>query len=312
MHVPIDAQAPALNHPVAGRGRVDAPADRPARRSPAPRLALALALTAGLCTAQMAGGFVFGSLALLSDAVHMLADSAGLAIALAASLIAVRAANDRYSFGYRRVEVVAGATHALLLIGAASTIVIAALLRLGDPQPVMAGGVLGLGALGLAVNVASLWLLFPPRKDGPNLRGAYLEVLADTVGSVGVIVAALLIMATGMYWIDPAIALCIGLWMLPRGWGLLRGTGRVLLEGVPAGVALAKVRKAIECTPGVASLDTLRLWTSGADTGTCMLKLTLEPRADPTGVRTGIERRLRNDFELGLVVIQAEPGPRMP
>ena len=306
MHAPVDAQVPAVARPAAKRGRADAPADRPARRSPAPRLALALVLTAGLCSAQMAGGFAFGSLALLSDAVHMLADSAGLAIALTASLIAVRAANDRYSFGYRRVEVVAGAAHALLLMGAASTIVVAALLRLGDPRPVMAGGVLALGALGLAVNVASLWLLFPPRKDGPNLRGAYLEVLADTVGSVGVILAALLIMATGMYWIDPAIALCIGLWMLPRGWGLLRDTGRVLLEGVPAGIAPAQVRKTIERTPGVASLDTLRLWTSGADTGTCMLKLTLEPRADATGVRTRIERRLRDDFDLALVVIQAD------
>lgn len=312
MHAPIDAQVPVVAHPAGERGRVDAPADRPAHRSPAPRLALALVLTAGLCAAQMAGGFVFGSLALLSDAVHMLADSAGLAIALTASLIAVRAADDRFSFGYRRVEVVAGAAHGLLLMGAASTIVIAALLRLGDPPPVMAGGVLALGALGLSVNVASLWLLFPPRKDGPNLRGAYLEVLADTVGSVGVIVAALLIMATGMDWIDPAIALCIGLWMLPRGWGLLRDTGRVLLEAVPAGVAPDHVRRAVERTPGVTSLDTLRLWTSGADTATCMLRLTLEPRADAAAVRTGIERRLRDDFDLGLVVIQAEAGPRMP
>jgi cobalt-zinc-cadmium efflux system protein len=270
------------------------------------RLAIALALTSTFLIAEVVAGIVFNSLALLSDAAHMFTDAAALAIALAAIRVGQKKANEEFTFGYRRFEILAAAFNAILLFGVAIYVLVEGVKRIVAPEPVQSTGMFIVAVLGLVINLISMRLLSSHKDKSLNIKGAYLEVWADMLGSLGVIVGAIVIKFTGWRFVDPIVAIGIGLWVLPRTWILLKDTSRILLEGAPPGMALAGVRKAISETAGVASVHELHLWTTGADQAVCTVHVVLSDGADGETVRKAIATRLETDFDLHHVTIQTE------
>jgi cobalt-zinc-cadmium efflux system protein len=226
---------------------------------------IALGLTTSFMVAEVIAGFLTGSLALISDAAHMLTDAAALAIALSAVRIARRPADRQRTFGYHRFEILAAAFNALMLFGVAIYILFEAYERLRSPADIQTTAMMIVAALGLAVNFISMRLLASGKDASLNIKGAYLEVWSDLLGSLGVIVGAVLIRVTGWNWIDPVIAVGIGLWVLPRTWILLKESLNILLEGVPRGVDVGKIQQSIEAVAGVVSVHDLHVWalTSG-------------------------------------------------
>lgn len=225
------------------------------------RLAVVLALTLAVMVGEVVGGLLAGSLALLADAGHMLTDASGLALALVAAQLAGRPATSRRSFGLARAEVLAAAVNALLLLGVAGFVLVEGVRRLLAPAPVDAGPMLVVAAAGLVVNVVGLLLLRSGSGESLNVRGAYLEVLADLLGSVAVIVAAVVVMTTGWERADPVVSIAIGLLVVPRAVSLLRDTLDVLLESTPRGVDLEDVRRHILEVPGVVDVHDVHVWT---------------------------------------------------
>ena len=225
----------------------------------------ALGLTGSFLVAEVVAGLILNSLALLADAAHMFTDAAALAIALAAIRIARRPADRRRTYGYHRFEILAAAFNALLLFGVAIYILIEAYQRFRSPAEVHAMGMLWVAAFGLVINLISMRMLSSAKDASLNLKGAYLEVWSDMLGSVGVIVGALVIKYTDWLWVDSLIAVAIGLWVLPRTWALLKESLNILLEGVPDGIDVQEVEKAICAVTGVSSVHDLHIWslTSG-------------------------------------------------
>lgn len=229
------------------------------------RLWFALGLTTVFMLVEVVAGFMTSSLALLSDAAHMLTDVSALAISLVAIRIAKRVADKRRTFGYYRFEILAAAFNALLLFGVAIYIIDEAYQRLQIPAEIQTGGMLVVAVLGLIVNIISMQLLSSGKNTSLNMKGAYLEVWSDMLGSVGVILAAIIIQFTGLEWVDSLIAVAIGLWVLPRTWVLLKETLNILLEGVPDGIDIAVVQADMRQIPGILSVHDFHLWalTSG-------------------------------------------------
>lgn len=272
-------------------------------------LAWALVLTGSFLIVEVAGAFWFNSLALLSDAGHMMTDVAALAIALVAIKVGQRPADDRRTFGYRRLEVLAAAFNALMLFAVAIYVLVEAFQRLRDPQPVATTGMMLVASGGLVVNLIAMRLLSAGKDASLNVKGAYLEVWADMLGSIGVIAGAVAIKLTGWTWIDILVAVGIGLWVLPRTWRLLGDTTQLLMQGVPAGVELARVRSAIDGTAGVAGSHDLHVWGTVTDEVTLTVHVLLAPGADAEGVRLALAERLLADFRIGHVTIQTERTP---
>ena len=269
-------------------------------------LAIALALTTAFLIAELVGSYLFNSLALLSDAAHMFTDSAALAIALAAIKIGQRPADDRRTYGYRRFEILAAAFNALLLFAVAGYVLWEGIGRFFEPTQVQSTGMLVVASIGLVVNIIAMRLLSAGKEQSLNVKGAYLEVWADMLGSIGVIAGALIIMFTGWQWIDPVVAIGIGLWVLPRTWTLLRDTTHILLEGVPRGLDLGAVRTAISATPGVASTHDLHVWSMTSDDVSASAHVELKPGAEAESVRLAIVAMLLDQFGIEHATIQVE------
>ncbi len=225
----------------------------------------ALGLTTIFLVAEVIGGILTNSLALLSDAAHMFTDTAALGISLAAIHIGKRPADRLRTFGYYRFEILGAALNAILLFLVALYILYEAWQRLRQPPEIQSGAMLMIAMLGLVINLISMRLLSAGQEHSLNVKGAYLEVWSDMLGSIGVIVGAVVIRYTGWAWVDSAVAVAIGLWVLPRTWTLLKASMNVLLEGVPDGIELAAVESALLDVPGVASVHDLHVWaiTSG-------------------------------------------------
>ena len=221
---------------------------------------IALGLTTTFMVAEVIGGLITGSLALISDAAHMFTDTAALGISLAAIQIGKRAVDAKRTFGYHRFEILAAAFNALLLFGVAIYIVFEAWQRLRTPQAVDSIPMLVIAALGLVVNLISMKLLSSGKDQSLNVKGAYLEVWSDMLGSLGVIVGAVVIWLTGWSWVDSVIAVAIGFWVLPRTWTLLRESMNILLEGAPDDVDIAEIEAALRSLPGVDSVHDLHVW----------------------------------------------------
>ncbi len=272
------------------------------------QLTIALTLTGTFLIAEVVGGIVYGSLALLSDAAHMFTDAAALMIALAAIKIGQKKADDKRTFGYRRFEILAAAFNAILLFGVAIYVLIEGVRRIYSPEVVESGGMFIVACLGLLVNLIAMRVLSSGKTRSLNMKGAYLEVWADMLGSLGVIVGAILIRYTGWTWVDPIIAIAIGLWVLPRTWILLRDTTQILLEGAPGGVVLPELRMELTATAGVASVHDLHVWISGADQPTCTVHIELEPSADAENVRNAVSAILKK-YDLEHSTIQTEKAP---
>ncbi|MCW2701334.1 MAG: cation diffusion facilitator family transporter [Blastococcus sp.] len=225
------------------------------------RLLVVLALTLAVMAAEIVGALVSGSLALLADAGHMATDAAGIALALAAVTLAQRPARGRRTFGWQRAEILAAVANGLLLLGVAGYVLVEAVRRIGHPPEIGSDLMLVVATVGLAANLVALGVLHGGRAASLNLRGAYLEVLADALGSVAVIAAAVVIATTGWTAADVIASVVIGCLVLPRAWHLLREALDVLLEAAPRGVSLDDVRAHMLEVDGVLGVHDLHAWT---------------------------------------------------
>ncbi len=250
------------DHGDAGHGT---PGHNHAAGANARNLTIALAITTTFLLSELIGAYWFNSLALLSDAAHMFTDSAALAIALLAIKIGTRPADEKRTYGYRRFEILAAAFNALLLFAVAGYVLWEGIQRFIEPEPVGSIGMLVVACFGLVANLVAMRILASGKDSSLNVKGAYLEVWADMLGSLGVIAAAIVIYLTGWLWIDPFVAIAIGLWVLPRTWILLRDTTNILLQGVPRGMSLGDIRTAIDGIDGVIATHDLHLWSVAGD-----------------------------------------------
>lgn len=296
-----------LGSPVAAKPNVAAPpAHDHAKSANSRTLLIALLLTGTFLIAEVIGSFVFNSLALLSDAGHMLTDVAALTIALMAIRIGARPADGQRTFGYRRFEILAAAFNALMLFAVAIYILVEAINRFRDPEPVQSTGMLIVAVAGLIINLISMRLLRSGKEQSLNLKGAYLEVWADMLGSIGVIGGAIAIRFTGLTWIDPVVAVGIGLWVLPRTWVLLRDTANVLLEGVPRGMSLNDVRAAIVSVPGVQNAHDLHVWSITSDNSSCSVHIIVDDVGQAEAIRAQVAQMLSQSFQIEHATIQTE------
>ncbi|MDG9715961.1 cation diffusion facilitator family transporter [Streptomyces sp. DH24] len=225
------------------------------------RLRVALAITLGVMVVEIVGGVLADSLALVADAAHMATDAVGLGMALLAVHFANRPPTGNRTFGYARAEILAALANCLLLLGVGGYVLYEAIERFVTPAGTEGGLTVVFGLIGLAANSVSLVLLMRGQKESLNVRGAFLEVAADALGSVAVIVSALVILTTGWQAADPIASLVIGLMIVPRTWKLLRETVDILLEAAPKGVDMADVRAHILALDGVEDVHDLHAWT---------------------------------------------------
>lgn len=277
-----------------------------ARGASASRLQIAILLTASIFIAEIVGAFLFNSLALLSDAGHMFTDVAALGIALAAVRIGERPADEKRTYGYRRFEILAAAFNAILLFLIAGFVLYEAVGRFLDPAPVGSTGMLIVASLGLIVNLIAMKVLEGGREASFNVRGAYLEVWADMLGSLGVLGAAAIISFTQWYWVDALVAAAIGLWVLPRAWTLLRDTTHILLQGVPSRIDIGSVREAIEIVAGVHSVHDLHIWSVAGDDVSLTSHIVLYSNADAERTRLAVTRMLDARFHIHHATVQVE------
>lgn len=281
--------------------------DHAGRRAASERsLRLALALTGTFLVAEVIGGIVTGSLALISDAAHMLTDTIGLAIALAAIKIAARPADSRRTFGYQRFEILAAAFNAILLFAVAGYILYEGVKRFFEPPQVQTFGMLVIATLGLAVNLVAMRLLNAGKDSSLNVKGAYLEVWSDLLGSLGVIGAAIAMWLTGWIWIDALVAIGIGLWVMPRTWMLLKETTNVLLEGVPDGIDLEAVAQALKSVTGVRDIHDLHVWALTSDSPSLSAHLIATDAANGRSIREEAAAMLQREFHIAHVTLQIE------
>jgi cobalt-zinc-cadmium efflux system protein len=274
------------------------------------RLVLVFALTFAVLLVEVVGAMASGSLALLADAGHLLTDVAGIGLALGAMWIAGRPPTDSRTFGFLRLEIVAAAVNAVLLFGVAAYVLFEAWRRLGDPPAVASGLMLGIALVGLAVNALSLFLLRDAQHTSLNLRGAYLEVMGDLAGSIAVLVAAVVIAATGWLAADAIASVIIGLLILPRTIALLRDALNILLEGVPKGVDLDDVRRHILEASGVSDVHDLHAWTITSGMNVVSAHVVLDETADPPSVLDELCRCLSGDFDIEHSTFQLETSDR--
>lgn len=225
------------------------------------RVRIALAIACALLVVELAGAAVTGSLALLADAGHVATDAVGLGVALLAIRLAARPASDRRTFGLARAEILAALLNCLLLLGVGGYILVEAIERLRSPAEVPGGTTIAFGLLGLALNGTSLWLLRRGQRESLNVRGAFLEVLSDALGSLAVVAAAVVILTTGWQRADSVASLLIALLIVPRTARLAREALDVLLEAAPREVDIQEVREHILALPGVEDLHDLHVWT---------------------------------------------------
>ncbi|MHB0777541.1 cation diffusion facilitator family transporter [Halomonas sp. WWR20] len=224
------------------------------------RVRWAMLITAGFMLAEVVGGWLSGSLALLADAGHMLSDSASLALAWFAFRLGRRAPDRLRTFGYQRFQVLAAFVNGLALFAIAVAIVIAAIRRLNTPVEVLAGPMLGIAILGLFVNIGVFAILHRGDRDNLNIRGAAMHVMGDLLGSVAAIAASLIIMATGWNAADPILSMLAAVLILRAAWKILQRSGHTLLEGTPEGLDIGQIRHELEALDGVESLHDLHLW----------------------------------------------------
>ncbi|MFF0434089.1 cation diffusion facilitator family transporter [Streptomyces sp. NPDC004327] len=225
------------------------------------RLRIALGITLSVMVVEIVGGLVADSLALIADAAHMATDAVGLAMALLAIHFANRPPAGNRTFGFARAEILAALANCLLLLGVGGYVLYEAIQRFLEPAETRGGLAIAFAVIGLVANIVSLSLLMRGQKESLNVRGAYLEVLADALGSVTVIIASGIILLTGWQYADPIASILIGLMIVPRTFKLLRETLDVLLEAAPKGVDMAEVRAHILALPGVEDVHDLHAWT---------------------------------------------------
>ncbi len=272
-------------------------------------LAIALGLTVVYLVVQVAAGLVTGSLALLSDAGHMATDALGLSMALAAIHLAARGAiQDRRTFGLHRLEILAALANSALLLGVGAWVLIEAGRRLVDPEPVPSVPVFVVGLLGLAVNVVAYLLLREGAQESLNVEGAALEVLADLLGSVGVVIGATVMWVTGWRWVDPVVGAAIGLFIVPRAWRLGREALRILLQHAPEDADVDGIAADLAAIPGVIDVHDLHLWTLTSNMHVLTAHVMTTDDTDAHAVLDEARDVLEHQHGIGHATLQVEPA----
>jgi len=277
-----------------------------AREGSVKALRLTLVLTATFTVVEVVGGLVAGSLALLADAAHMLSDNASLGIALFAAWLAWRPAGPSRTFGYRRAEILAALFNGVTLVALSIWIFIEAAERLGDPPEVEAGLMLGIAVTGLVVNLVAARILQRHSAESLNVSAALRHVLADLLGSLGVIVAAVIILTTGWEYADPAVSVLIGVLVLGSSWGILRDSTQILLEGSPPGTDVQEVGRAMAAMAGVTQVHDLHVWTITSGFPALAAHVLVGRDVDCHLKRLELEAMLRDRFGLEHTTLQVD------
>jgi len=270
------------------------------------RLMWTLVLTGGFMGIEVIGGLWTGSLALLADAGHMLADVGGLSMSLLAAWFAQRPPTAVKTYGYFRTEILAALANGVILFLVAGYILYEAVLRLWTPPAILSGPMLIIAMFGLAVNLVGMGLLHRGSAESLNLRGAYLEVVSDALGSIAVIAAALLIHATGVYVIDPIVSVAIGLFILPRTWGLIRQALNILMEGVPPHLDIGEIEAAMVSVQGVRAVHDLHVWTLTSGKDVMSSHVVVDDLAAGDRILRQLHRLLHERFGIEHTTIQVE------
>ena len=270
------------------------------------RLAWALGLTLTYMAAEVAGGLLTGSLALLADAAHMLTDAAGLGLALLAIRFAAKAATKQKTYGYMRAEILSALANSTFLLVVTAFILYEAYTRFVTPPEIDTGPMMIVAVVGLIVNLISMRILYSGSTESLNVRGAYFEVLSDMLGSVGVIAAALIIRYTGWTVADPIIAAAIGLFIIPRTWRLLSETVHILLEGVPSDIDIAEVEKSLSSIEGVQAMHDLHVWTITSGTNAMSVHLSVATPVQSASVLQQAREVMKSKYKIEHVTIQIE------
>jgi cobalt-zinc-cadmium efflux system protein len=271
------------------------------------RLALALGLALVTMLAEVVGGLLSGSLALLADAGHMLSDVAALALALFAAWVTTRPSGPRWTYGRVRAEILAALVQGVALIAVAVLIGIEAIERLAHPRPVVGPVLFGIAAVGFAVNAICLWLLSGDRRESLNVRGAWLHVLSDALGSVGAMTAGVLVWAFGLEWADPAASLAICALVLFSAWHLLRDVVDVLMEAAPRELDVQQVQQALLALPDVKSVHDLHVWTLGQRRLALSCHLVVSESRPTSGLLSEAYAVLGSRFGIEHATLQVEP-----
>jgi cobalt-zinc-cadmium efflux system protein len=303
------AAQPSQHHRTHGHahGHAHAPSLRSGARHKG-RLLAALAVLATAMVVEAVAAFATNSLALLSDAGHMLTDVAGLAMALAAIHVADRASADgQRTFGLYRLEILAALANAVLLFAVAIYVVVEAVRRWGDPPDVLVGPMLVVAIVGLVANVVAFALLRSGSKESLNVEGAYLEVLSDLVGSVGVIAAAVVIGVTDWAWVDPAVGVAIGVFILPRTWRLGAQAVRILVQAAPPGFDLAGLETTLRGLDGVVDVHDLHVWTLTSEMDVASVHLMVCEGTDTHSVLDRARVVMRDEHGIDHATLQIEP-----
>ncbi|MEV7092326.1 cation diffusion facilitator family transporter [Amycolatopsis sp. NPDC051045] len=288
-----------------GHGHAIAPASASGRH--VRKLAIALGIGAGFMVLEFVVSVTTGSLALISDAAHMFTDVLGVGMALTAIILARRSGPTvSRTFGLYRAEVLAALANALLLFGVAGYVLIEAIGRIGDPPAVPGLPVLLVAAAGLVANLVSFAVLRAGAKESLNVRGAYLEVLADLIGSVGVLISGAVTLLTGWRYADPIIGVAIGLFVLPRTWTLARRALRILFQHAPQGVDVGAINAELSALPGVADVHDLHVWTLTSGMEVASAHLTLAPPAKQSDVLTEAQNLLSSRYAIEHATLQVE------
>ncbi|HRM15608.1 MAG TPA: cation diffusion facilitator family transporter [Acinetobacter parvus] len=276
----------------------------------AKKLTIALILTTTFLVIEVIAGLITQSLALLSDAAHMFTDAAALAIALAAIQIAKRPADNKRTFGYQRFEILAALFNASMLFFVAMYILYEAYQRFTQPPEIQSIGMLVVASIGLVINLISMKILMSSATESLNMKGAYLEVLSDALGSLGVIIGAVIIYFTNWYWVDTIIAVAIGFWVLPRTWILLKQSINILLEGVPEEVDIEKLRNDLLALDGVESIHQLKVWAITSKNIHLTVHL-FAPNADRKQLHYAAAEMLSHEHGIAEVTLQIEDDAEM-
>ena len=288
-------------------GKPSGPASSASRHTG--RLLWALGLTAGFMAVEVAGGLWTGSLALLADAGHMLTDVGGLSMSLLAVWFAQKPPTMENTYGYLRAEILAAVANGVVLFLVAGYILYEAVLRVWAPPGIHAGPMLAIAVLGLVVNLLGMGLLHHGAGTSLNIHGAYLEMLSDTLSSVGVIGAAVIIQTTGFYLIDPLSSAAIGLFILPRTWALVRQALHILMEGVPAHLNIREIEAAMSAVGGVRAVHDLHVWTLTSGKDAMSSHVVVDDLAAGHRILGALHTLLHERFGIEHTTIQLESEP---
>ena len=269
------------------------------------RVAIAGLLTGGFMIAEVAGGLISGSLALLADAAHMLTDAASLGLAWFGYKLAARPASQTHTFGYSRMRILAAFVNGIALLALAAWITVEGIIRLMNPQPVIGPLLLGVAIVGLFVNLISFYILVSGDHDDLNLRGAILHVAGDLLGSIAAIAAAIIIIFTGWMPIDPILSILVAVLITIAGWRVTKEAGHILAQGAPKQLSPARISEdLIANVPGLAEIENLRVWSLTEKETIISLEAKPASDADTQGLKRAVKTRLETAFNIAHATVE--------